>query len=144
MSEGFFYLVGHGVDSALMAAAWRECRAFFALPLEAKLALQSSNDASRGYSPYQSELLNPQEQRQPCTQEGLRLKLTTGLGPEADAAARATHPWPDAETLPAFRSTFLAAHEAMEALAYQLTRRLLEAVGVDGVRVVDWSTGSDD
>jgi isopenicillin N synthase-like dioxygenase len=146
MEEGFFYLIGHGVDASLMAAALAQCRAFFALPLEAKMALRPPPhdhdgtpavavvDASRGYSPFQSEMLNPQEQRAPCTQEGFRLKLTTGEGgPQADTAARAAHPWPDSGSLPAFRPTLIAYHEAMQALAYRVTQMLLEAVGLDRV-----------
>lgn len=132
MDQGFFVVVGHGVDPALMEAALAQCRALFALPLEEKLALRPEPaDASRGYSPYQSELLNPQEQRQPCTQEGFRLKLTTGQGPEGDAAAWAAHPWPDPGALPAFRATVVTYHEAMERLAYRVTQLLLEAVGLD-------------
>lgn len=137
--QGFFYLIGHGVDPALFEAALVQCRALFKLPLEDKLALRPADgdggfDASQGYSPYQSEMLNPQEQTQPCTQEGFRLKLTTGRGPAADAAARAAHPWPAEAAVPGFRAAMLAYHEAMEALAYRVTQLLLEAVGLSPVR----------
>lgn len=137
--QGFFYLIGHGVDPALMEAAVLQCRALFALPLADKLALRPTDgdgcfDASQGYSPYQSETLNPQEQKQPCTQEGFRLKLTTGRGAEADAAARAAHPWPEEAAVPGFRATLLEYHEAMQALAYRVTQLLLEAVGLSPVR----------
>lgn len=136
MEHGFFYLIGHGIDPALMDAALKECRALFALPVEEKLAMRpppEAQESGRGYSPYQSEMLNPQEQRQPCTQESFRLKLTTGHGAEADAAARASHPWPDPAVAPGFRTTLEAYHEALEAVAYRVTQRLLEAVGLDPV-----------
>lgn len=139
MDQGFFYLIGHGVDPALMAAALTQCRAFFGLPLADKLALRPVDgaggfDASQGYSPYQSEMLNPAEQTQPCTQEGFRLKLTTGHGDAADAAARAAHPWPEEAAVPGFRATMLEYHDTMQALAYRVTQLLLGAVGLPPVR----------
>ena len=142
MDQGFFYLIGHGVNPALMEAALRQCRSFFALPLADKMALRPVDgaggfDASQGYQPYQSEMVNPAEQTQPCTLEGFRLKLTTGHGDAADAAARAAHPWPGEAAMPGFRATMLEYHDTMQALAYRVTQLLLEAVGLPPVRRCD-------
>jgi isopenicillin N synthase-like dioxygenase len=47
---GFFYVAGHGVDPAVVAAAFDASREFHALPLEDKLALKL-NDNNIGYLP---------------------------------------------------------------------------------------------
>ena len=58
------------------------------------------NDHSCGYSPFQSELVNPAEQSEPCTLEGFRLRLTTGEEQEEGDNEEGQHeekrqPWPD-------------------------------------------------
>ena len=47
---GFYYLIGHGVDSALVDAAFDACRRFHAQPLAAKMALRA-NEHNVGYMP---------------------------------------------------------------------------------------------
>lgn len=49
-TRGFVALVGHGVDSATMDAAFRAARRFFTQPHEAKRRAQSVDRARRGYS----------------------------------------------------------------------------------------------
>jgi isopenicillin N synthase-like dioxygenase len=51
---GFFHLVGHGLDPALIARVLAEARGFFAAPAEAKRALSRSRDNPWGY--YDREL----------------------------------------------------------------------------------------
>jgi isopenicillin N synthase-like dioxygenase len=47
---GFFYIAGHGVDAAIIEAAFAASREFHALPLEQKLALKL-NENNIGYLP---------------------------------------------------------------------------------------------
>src|SRR5260221_5903069 len=52
LETGFFYIVGHGVPPALGARLVEQAAAFFALPLERKLALHIGRSANhRGYVP---------------------------------------------------------------------------------------------
>jgi hypothetical protein len=54
-THGFCYLVGHGVEAAQVAAVLAAAKAFFDLPLEAKLAC-AANHASRGYTRMEEEV----------------------------------------------------------------------------------------
>ena len=57
---GFFYVINHGVDSALMAAAFVQSRRFFALPLEDKKSVASDRiGGNRGYFGLMGEALDP-------------------------------------------------------------------------------------
>lgn len=51
---GFFHLVGHGLDPALLAETMAQARGFFAAPAQAKRALARSRDNPWGY--YDREL----------------------------------------------------------------------------------------
>ena len=54
---GFFSLVGHGVDAALMEEILAESRRFFELPVEDKLAIENVNSPQfRGYTRVGGEL----------------------------------------------------------------------------------------
>ena len=59
---GFFYLENHGLE-ALQARALAESKAFFALPLEEKLALKAGVETNnRGYTVVGEEVLDPERQ----------------------------------------------------------------------------------
>lgn len=61
MSSGFFYLVNHGVDPALLDEAFAQSKKFFSLPLEEKeKVLHDKNH--RGYTPFEEEVLDPETQ----------------------------------------------------------------------------------
>lgn len=68
---GFFYVVGHGVDEALIARLEAASRRFFALPRERKLAIamERGGRAWRGYFPVGGELTSGR----PDLKEGLYL-----------------------------------------------------------------------
>jgi isopenicillin N synthase-like dioxygenase len=55
-SAGFFYIVNHGVEAALVAEAFEANRRFHALPLEDKLAIKL-NRWHRGYQPFAGSTL---------------------------------------------------------------------------------------
>lgn len=54
---GFFQIVGHGLDPAVADAAWEAARAFFDLPLDAKLAVRIPEGDAYGYAPFRAERL---------------------------------------------------------------------------------------
>jgi isopenicillin N synthase-like dioxygenase len=70
-AHGFFYLVGHGVEPQVLATLEAESRRFFALPLEAKMAISMAQGgrAWRGYFPVGGELTSGR----PDLKEGLYL-----------------------------------------------------------------------
>jgi isopenicillin N synthase-like dioxygenase len=70
-AHGFFYLVRHGVSPQVLDALEVESRRFFALPLEAKMAISmaSGGRAWRGYFPVGGELTSGR----PDLKEGLYL-----------------------------------------------------------------------
>lgn len=67
--DGFFYIAGHGLDPALVAAVFDESRRFFALPLAQKqaIAMARGGRAYRGFFPVGGELTSGQ----PDLKEGL-------------------------------------------------------------------------
>jgi isopenicillin N synthase-like dioxygenase len=59
-TSGFFYIVGHGVDAALIDELFAQTRAFFAQSLDAKLALAATDmTGERGYEPLRAQTLEP-------------------------------------------------------------------------------------
>ncbi len=106
-SAGFFYVVGHGVTSAVLADLEARSRAFFALPEAEKLAIPMTlgGPAWRGYFPVGAELTSGRPDRK----EGLYLGQE--LGPD-DPRVQAGLPlhganlWP--ESVPGLRPAALA------------------------------------
>uniref|UniRef100_A0A453TBE7 Non-haem dioxygenase N-terminal domain-containing protein n=1 Tax=Aegilops tauschii subsp. strangulata TaxID=200361 RepID=A0A453TBE7_AEGTS len=47
---GFFYVINHGIDDALMKSVYAESASFFQQPMEEKMALHK-NSSHRGYIP---------------------------------------------------------------------------------------------
>ena len=59
-NTGFFYITGHGVPTAQIDRVFQQSRAFFALPMEEKLALSMTQSACRhGYEPLKAQTLEP-------------------------------------------------------------------------------------
>ncbi|MCU0696288.1 MAG: isopenicillin N synthase family oxygenase [Myxococcaceae bacterium] len=127
---GFFVIEGHGVPAGLDAELERLTRAFFALPLEQKLALAMARGgrAWRGYFPVGGELTSGV----PDLKEGLYLGAE--LGPD-DERVRAGWPlhganlFPD-EVLPALRPTVLAWQRELEQLGQVVMRGLAVSLGL--------------
>jgi isopenicillin N synthase-like dioxygenase len=89
---GFFYVVGHGVEGALMEEAFAGARALFALPAEQKHALRASVATNnRGYTEMGEETLDPGRQSRGdtkaraeafCSRSRLSACLTPSLSQE--------------------------------------------------------------
>ena len=122
-AHGFFYLVGHGIGPEVPGALEAESRRFFALPMEARMAISMARGgrAWRGYFPVGGELTSGR----PDLKEGLY--LGTELGPE-HPRVRAGVPMHGANLWPAELPGLKAA-----AGAYMEGATLAAAVLMEGV-----------
>jgi isopenicillin N synthase-like dioxygenase len=126
---GFFYVVNHGVPSALMEGAFAESKAFFARPYAEKSEIAIDKiGGNRGYSALLREALDPKA--------GADLKEAFNIGldlPPDDAELlarvpfRALNAWPAA---PGFKATFLAYFDACRGLAEALHRAFAKDLGL--------------
>lgn len=58
LDKGFFYISNHGVSETLVDDVFKEAAAFFALPVEQKMAVDKArSNANRGYEPLQGQTL---------------------------------------------------------------------------------------
>jgi isopenicillin N synthase-like dioxygenase len=127
-AAGFFYAVGHGIDPALPGALVTQARAFFAQPLQAKMAHYIGNSPNhRGYVPEGEEVFyGGTRDRKEAFDLGQEL-------PRDDAAVLAGTPmlgpnvWPP---LPGFRPTALAYYDAVFAFGRRLLRGFALALGL--------------
>ena len=111
---GVFQIMGHGIDTRLIAALRRQMRALFAQTTEAKHAI--SRTAGNPWGFYDRELT--------CYTRDW--KEIYDYGP-ADGGAMVPQ-WPDA--LPAFRPVIQAYYAACDALALRLLRVLARNLGM--------------
>jgi hypothetical protein len=111
LAWGFFQIIGHGVDAALVERAMEETRAFFAAPKAAKRALSRSRENPWGF--YDREL----------TKNARDKKEIFDIGPDAGGALvegpfSGATPWPSWRPgfEPAMRAYFAACAEASAGL----------------------------
>jgi isopenicillin N synthase-like dioxygenase len=128
---GFFYITGHGVPAALIDRVFGQSHAFFALPMEQKLAVAMAQSSCRhGYEPLKAQTLEPGAP--PDLKEG----FLAGEDLAADHPAVVNDPnnvgpnqWP--EQLPAFKQTMIAYIEAMKGLAKTLMHGLARSLELE-------------
>ena len=135
-SIGFLIIEGHGVSSAINEAAWSSARRFFDLPLDEKIASQSSADGCpRGYFPIEQESLartrdiDTPPDRKECFSSG---PLAPPAGhPPNDGFDFFYGPniWP--MTPMEFRTAWTDYYTAMELLGSQLMQMLAAALKLD-------------
>jgi isopenicillin N synthase-like dioxygenase len=128
-SDGFFYIVGHGIDPALQARLESLSRRFFAEPLEKKLAIRMELGglAWRGYFPIRGELTKGK----PDLKEGLYFGAELPDDHPRVAAGTPLHGrnlFPD---LPGFRETVLDYITAMTRLGHALMEGFGLSLGLD-------------
>jgi isopenicillin N synthase-like dioxygenase len=122
LHNGFFYISNHGIPDALVAEVFAETTSFFALPLDAKLAVDKAKSrANRGYEKLQGQTL--EADAPPDLKEGFY------IGPELAAddprAGKFNHgpnQWP--ESRPSFRRAMETYRESMTELGHRLVRCL--------------------
>ncbi len=132
---GFFQIVGHGVDRAVIDAAWSTARAFFDLSLDAKLAASRRQPGDAyGYVPMAAEALA----RSMDGVDGVDQKETFNIGPvdplhrppadDGEAWAFGETPWPPA--LPELQPAWTAYFREMLALSARLMSLFAAALGL--------------
>jgi isopenicillin N synthase-like dioxygenase len=123
---GFFYVSNHRVPATLVANEFDSARAFFALPIEAKLALHMRNSRSTaGYEPIEGQRLDSQDANAEIAPPDLKESFysCTDLPEEhpfvrEGLRAYGGNQWPSA--LPGFGAQQLAYAGAMRALGDRL------------------------
>ena len=122
-ASGFFYITGHGVPATLLARLESASRAFFALPVEAKLEIEMARGwrAWRGYFPVGAELTSGR----PDLKEGLY--FGTELGQDDPRPLHGPNLFP--RQVPALRGAVLDYLDAMGAVAQSVLRAV--AVSLD-------------
>jgi isopenicillin N synthase-like dioxygenase len=111
---GFFQVVNHGLDTAVVSSLSREMRSFFALPAMLKREISRTADNPWGF--YDHEL----------TKNTLDWKEIYDYGP-ADGASMVPQ-WPRA--MPTFKHAVHAYYGACETLAYRLLAALSTNLGM--------------
>jgi isopenicillin N synthase-like dioxygenase len=130
---GFFLIVNHGVDRALIARTFAEAQRFHAQPAAAKLALRM-NEHNNGYMAmgrYAVWTSDVNANDKPDLNEAFFTKRERGPDdPLVRAGRRFAGPnrWP--ESLPGFRETVLAYTDAVDALARRVVRVCAVALGL--------------
>lgn len=126
---GFFYLVGHGLPSELIDRMMQTARDFFALPVEAKLAIENTHSPHfRGYTRMGGEL----------TQGATDWREQIDIGAERDAvplgpgvpdfwALEGPNLWP--AELPALREVATEWMDQLGRISVTLLRSWAEALG---------------
>lgn len=122
---GFMTLVGHGVPAPVIADAFQAGMEFFALPLEAKMAIQERR-TNRGYQPM-FDNVRPGEK--PSSAEAFSMGHPVPPSDPAllDLPFYAPTPWPD---VPNFRQRAEACYREMFALAQSVLRAFALHLGV--------------
>jgi isopenicillin N synthase-like dioxygenase len=126
---GFFKFKNHGISKELIDAAFQDSATFFALPEEAKKTVEVTKDNFTGYTPFESERLDPKGQRRGDTKEGfyIRRPLEEGETPNAIETAQGTR-WPDSQLAPAFRPTMERYFNEVLQLARRVVRLIASAL----------------
>ncbi len=138
---GFFYVRGHGVPEALIGELVAASRAFFALPLAAKMAIASARSPHfRGYVPIEAEEHNPGHGRD--WHEAVDFGREPRPGTEPDAGFYGPNQWPAA--MPELRPVVERYYAAMLGLSNDLLRGFALALGLDEdyfLPKFDWAAG---
>lgn len=121
LEVGFFYVTGHGVDAAVVDAAFEATQRFFALPGDAKAAVSIlHSDKMRGYTGLLEENTDPDNAGDLHEAFDIGLELEPH-DPDADGDTYGwgRNQWPD---LDGFRDDVLAYYDEMRALCDRLYR----------------------
>lgn len=130
---GFAYLVGHGIDDAVVADVFEASRRFHALPLDVKLAVELDK-RHRGYIPINTstdrntELATVTKPNQSASFMMMREAGPADPDVEAGLYLAGPNQWPQ---LDGFRSTLEGYHEAMIELGQRLVAAFFTSLGVD-------------
>jgi len=127
-AHGFFYVTGHGVSGRTLADLEAHSRAFFALPLGRKMAIQMAKGgkAWRGYFPVGGELTSGR----PDLKEGIYFGTEIADDdPRADLPMHGPNLWPDQPS--GLRAAVEAYMDATTRAAAALMEGVSLALGLD-------------
>jgi isopenicillin N synthase-like dioxygenase len=127
---GFFYMTGHGIDPALVAAVFADAKRFFALPSEVKQRQSIKRSPhNRGYVAIEEESLDPSKPADLKEAFNIGLDLSAG-DPRVVAGEpfRGVNLWPD---IPGWRQIMLAYFDAVWATGRRLHRAVALNLGLD-------------
>jgi isopenicillin N synthase-like dioxygenase len=129
---GFFAVVGHEIDDALIDAVFAQARRFFALPIGDRMAISiDQSDNHTGYVPFEQEQLQPD--LRPDMKESLDLALepaarwSPGHAGADKAGAEVVSQWPE---LAGFQDTMVAYQRSALDAAMLVLRGLALALGL--------------
>lgn len=136
---GFITVVGHGVARDTISAAWDTARAFFDLPLAARMQVAMPRPGyPYGYSPLAGETLTRSLGEAASATAAADLKESFAIGPVERPTHTITDPdeafawsanlWPDA--LPSLQPAWEQYFRAMSDLAARLLRLMATALGL--------------
>jgi isopenicillin N synthase-like dioxygenase len=131
LDKGFFYISGHGINPELIEATVAASRAFFSLPMDAKMKLDlKASKASRGYEPLQAQTL--ESGTPPDLKEGFY--IGTEATPEdsrvlAGAYKLGPNQWPP--ELPQFQLLMNRYFQEVGLLGERLMRGIALSLGLD-------------
>ncbi len=126
---GFFQIVNHGIEATHLQRVWRVVTDFFALPRDAKRALERSSDNPWGY--FDRELTKNRRDKKEIFDIGPEVEMGSVSG---DPFSGAT-PWPGAQ--PAFRSAMRAHFKACERLSMTMLEAVCISLGLPKNRLAD-------
>lgn len=129
-SHGFFYVVGHGVDTALQSRLEDMSRTFFALPAaeKKKIEMARGGRAWRGYFPVGEELTSGQRDQKEGLYLGEELPTDHPLV-RAGTPLHGPNLFPDA--IPEMRPIVLRYLAAMTHLAHRLAEGIALSLGLE-------------
>lgn len=131
---GFLYVAGHGVPPSVVEGVFAAARAFFALPLADRLAIDEVNSPHfRGYTQLGNELTQGRADQRDQLDVGPEREALE-LGPGDPPYLRMTGPnqWPAA--LPGLRPAVLAWYDEARRVSIELLRCIAVALG----QPADW------
>jgi isopenicillin N synthase-like dioxygenase len=125
---GFFYLTGHGVPQELIDGLLAVSRQFFALPDEAKLAIENVNSPQfRGYTRVGGELTNGEIDWREQIDIGVEREAVTGESLPDYWRLEGPNLWP--ESLPALREAATRWQDELSAVSLRLLRAWALSLG---------------
>ena len=128
---GFFYVVNHGIPAAASAAYLEMLRAFFALPLAARQALDKHHSPQfRGWERLSSELTNNEIDYREQLDIGVERAAITDPDPYYLALV-GPNQWPPEALLPGFRACIDDYFARLAALARELLQIMSLALGLE-------------
>ena len=128
---GFFYVVNHGIPASVSDDYMRMLRAFFALPLSAREALDKHHSPQfRGWESLGSELTNNRVDYREQLDVGVERAAIEYPDPYYMALV-GPNQWPPQSLLPGFRATVTDYFERLSELSRHLLGVMSTALGLD-------------